>query len=340
MTADWYSDIIPGFERGGRGLMISVIVPVYNSAKYIPACIDSMIKQEYPDWELLLVDDASTDDSADVCDGYASKDKRIKVIRAPHGGAAAARNRGIEEAKGEYICFADSDDTVEPDYLKYMYDAAIAHAADIVCCGHDEPKEGQEIRSAGDNGGFKKVGLDDLLYQRGLMSVPWGYLFKRSLFDEVRFPEGTEAEDMGTIYRLFMAAENAVKGDKVCYHYIQRSSSTIYTTASSRRKAYYRHSRNMLHVIKKQRPESYPAAASRHFSTCAQDLSETPLKEKGAFTQRLYKDMSRLSVYVKKDKEARMINRIAAYIIQPGPGLLHVLLRMYYCIKIWRMKRT
>ena len=200
--------------------MISVIVPVYNSAKYIPACIDSMIKQEYPDWELLLVDDASTDDSADVCDGYASKDKRIKVIRAPHGGAAAARNRGIEEAKGEYISFADSDDTVEPDYLKYMYDAAIAHAADIVCCGHDEPKEGQEIRSAGDNGGFKKVGLDDLLYQRGLMSVPWGYLFKRSLFDEVRFPEGTEAKCFNMLDGLpFADASFSVVIADLCLHY-------------------------------------------------------------------------------------------------------------------------
>ena len=114
--------------------MISIIIPVYNAAKYLHGCIDTVLAQDYKDWELLLVDDASSDDSADICEEYSRKDKRIKTIRAVHGGAAAARNRGIEEAGGEYICFVDSDDTIEPDYLSYMYKAAVEHDADIVSC--------------------------------------------------------------------------------------------------------------------------------------------------------------------------------------------------------------
>ena len=318
--------------------MISVIVPVYNAAGYLRGCIENVLAQDFTDWELLLVDDESSDGSAEICDEYSRKDKRIKTIRAVHGGAAAARNRGIEEAGGGYICFVDSDDSIEPDYLSYMYKAALEYDADIVSCGHDEPKEGEDS-AAGDKGGdFCDCSLTDLLYQRGLMSVPWGYLFRRSLFDEVRFPEGTEAEDMGTIYRLFMAADKAVKGTKVCYHYIQRGSSTIYTTAASRRKAYYRHSRHMLHEVKTDKPEAFTAAISRHFSCCAQNLSETALSERGAFVNRLYSDMKKMSAVVRKDRQARIINRAAAYILGVSPAVLHIMLRMYYRIKIWRMK--
>ncbi len=320
--------------------MISLIVPVYNAGKYLNSCIESILAQDHSDWELLLVDDASSDDSADVCDEYSRKDKRIRTIHAPHGGAAAARNRGIEAAKGEYICFADSDDTLEPDYLSYMYDAVVRFDADLVCCAHDEPSEGEAVSgmSESDDDEFKECGLEDLLYQRGLMSVPWGYLYKKSLWDDVRFPEGTEAEDMGTIYRLFMKAKRPLKGDRICYHYIQRSSSTIYTTASSRRKAYYRHSRKMLHEIRKERPDAQLAAISRHFSCCAQNLSETAFGDKEAFVKRLYKDLAKMAPVVRWDKKARLINRAAAFILALGPGSLHCVLRIYYRIKIWRMK--
>ncbi|MBP5609175.1 MAG: glycosyltransferase [Lachnospiraceae bacterium] len=321
-------------------MMISVIIPVYNAQKYISQAIEDVLKQDHEDFELILVDDASTDASASVCDDYAAKDARIRVIHAHHGGAAAARNRGIDAAKGEYICFIDSDDTVEADYLSYMYDAVVRFDADLVCCGHDEPAEDGSVPAAAESGEeeFRECGLEDLLYQRGLMSVPWGYLYKKSLWEDVRFPEGTEAEDMGTIYRLFMKAERSVKGDKVCYHYIQRSSSTIYTTASSRRKAYYRHSRKMLHEIRTERPGAQLAAINRHFSCCAQDLSETPLKDKEAFVKRLYSDLEKMAPMVRWDKKARLINRAAAFILFLGPKLLHCMLRLYYRIKIWRMK--
>ena len=324
--------------------MISVIVPVYNASKYLPACIESILKQDHSDWELILVDDDSTDGSSEMVDSYAAKDERIRALHPGHGGAAAARNKGVEASRGEFICFIDSDDTVEPDYLSYLYKGVRLFDADIVCCGHDEPKDTAVPTEGGIAGGdqeaFSICFLWDLLYQRGLMSVPWGYLYRRSLWDNVRFPEGTEAEDMGTIYRLFMAADRVAKGGKICYHYIQRSSSTIYSTSHSRMRACYKHSRQMLHNIRKERPEASRAAASRHFSCCAQSLSETPLKEKGRFTERLYKDMIKLSGTVMKDKNARTMNRAAAVITKVSPRLLHMMLRIYYCNKIRRMNKA
>ena len=287
--------------------MISVIVPVYNAEKYLPACIESIIKQDTGDWELILVEDGSADGSPELIDEYAAKDERIRALHPGHGGAAAARNRGVEASRGEYICFVDSDDTVEPDYLSYMYKGAQQYDADIVCCGHDEPEEGAGFARGGEDDGYSLCGLEDLLYQRGMMSVPWGYLYRRSLWDEVRFPEGTEAEDMGTIYRLFMAAKRAVKGGRICYHYIQRSSSTIYSTSPSRMRACYKHSRRMLHDIR---------------------------------TERLYKDMIKLSGPVMGDKDARLMNRAAALITKVSPALLHVMLRLYYRNKLRRINKT
>ncbi len=317
--------------------IISIIVPVYNAAAHLNECVKSILAQDHPDWELILVDDASTDSSPALCDRLAAEDGRIRVIHAVHGGAAAARNRGIEAAKGGYICFIDSDDTVEPDYLSYLYEMAAGYDADIACCGHDEPFGGARTSRPDNIESISPCSLRDLLYQRGLMSVPWGYLYRRGLWDEIRFPEGTEAEDMGTIYRLFMAADTAVKGSRICYHYIQHKGSTIYTTASSRRMAYYLHSRRMLHVIASEMPQYHPAAASRHFSVCAQNLSETPLGVNDAFIKRLYKDMARLSPAVLRDRDARIINRAAALIIRISPCLLRCMLRAYYRIKIWRM---
>lgn len=98
--------------------MISVIVPVYKVEKYISRCIESVIAQEYDDWELILVDDCSPDRSGEICDEYAQKDSRIRVIHQENQGVSAARNRGIEEARGEYICFIDSDDYVTSQYLR------------------------------------------------------------------------------------------------------------------------------------------------------------------------------------------------------------------------------
>ena len=101
-------------------MLVSVIIPVYNTATYLPACLDSILAQSYTDYECLLIDDGSTDGSSDICDAYARKDPRIHVFHRPNGGVSAARNQGVEEAQGDWICYVDSDDTVSPDYLSHL----------------------------------------------------------------------------------------------------------------------------------------------------------------------------------------------------------------------------
>lgn len=103
-------------------MMFSIIIPVYNSAKYIRRCLDSIIAQSYQDWECILIDDGSSDDSGAICDSYSVQDSRFKVIHKQNGGASSARNIGIEKSSGEWICFVDSDDWVVPDYLQTFFD--------------------------------------------------------------------------------------------------------------------------------------------------------------------------------------------------------------------------
>lgn len=110
---------------------ISIIVPVYNAGRYLHECVESIIAQTFTDWELLLVDDGSTDGSHAICDDYAVSDSRIRAIHQPNGGVSAARNSGLDKASGQRIAFIDADDRVEPNYLEALHKPAYA---DITMC--------------------------------------------------------------------------------------------------------------------------------------------------------------------------------------------------------------
>ena len=115
--------------------MISIIIPVYNVKLYLDNCIQSVIQQSYTDFECILVDDGSTDGSSEICDQWAEKDNRIIIVHQPNGGVSSARNKGLEQAKGEYICFIDSDDWVDVDYLSAMINNLKEKETDLIICG-------------------------------------------------------------------------------------------------------------------------------------------------------------------------------------------------------------
>lgn len=132
--------------------MISIITPIYQAEKYLEILINSIINQTYRDWELLLIDDGSTDGSAEICDRYAQKDKRIRVFHKANGGVASARNQAIEMSRGEFLAFADSDDWVEPDWLERLYTTAKEYDADIVVSDfYQEYSQNSVMRSKGDH---------------------------------------------------------------------------------------------------------------------------------------------------------------------------------------------
>ena len=111
---------------------VSVIVPVYNVAQYLPQCVDSILSQDYADLEVLLIDDGSTDASGEICDQYAAQDSRVRVIHQKNGGAAAAKNAGLRAASGDYLTFVDSDDYLEPNAYGFLMKTLLETGADAV----------------------------------------------------------------------------------------------------------------------------------------------------------------------------------------------------------------
>ncbi len=204
--------------------MISVITPVYNSKPYLKQAIESVLYQTYSDWELILVNDGSTDGSGEMCDDYAKKDRRICVIHQNNKGVSEARNMGMKHASGEFIQFLDSDDWLYPETLRTAYEAAISACSDMVI--FDAQYEGDCFSW------HKKSTIPDGIYDSEVIlaklakpSIPpyaCNKFCRRSLYDGIFFPEGEKWEDVAvTFYPVSRAKKIAVLG-KPLYHYRQR----------------------------------------------------------------------------------------------------------------------
>jgi glycosyltransferase involved in cell wall biosynthesis len=215
--------------------MISVIVPVYNTADYLNTCFSSVACQEEVDFEVIIIDDGSTDDSPGICDEWQKKDRRFRVIHQKNSGQAAARNHGIDAATGDYVAFVDSDDYISSDYLKEQLGALKKNNADIVLCGYMEHKPNGE-RTLGpieDEVLDRNSALEKLIRDDTFKSLCCARMFKKTLFDGIRFPEGRNYEDLATNYRLFDKADRVCAISKTLYHYQIREGSMSYNDHSA-----------------------------------------------------------------------------------------------------------
>lgn len=162
--------------------MVSVIIPIYNKEAYVEACLESLLKQDFKDFEIVIVDDGSTDRSGEICDRMAERDSRIRVIHTPNGGVTAARRKGVEAAQGRYILFVDADDELLPHAIKTLYDAIEETQADEVV-GVYRTQKGR----IGDSGrrGWQDpfTMIDDLLAVRNPFCILWGIIFRKELLD-------------------------------------------------------------------------------------------------------------------------------------------------------------
>ena len=216
--------------------LISVIVPVYKVEQYLDECVASIVAQTYPNLEIILVDDGSPDRCPEMCDVWAQKDKRIKVIHKFNGGLSDARNAGLELASGEYIAFVDSDDWISPDMYMTMHKAMREANADICSCGIVEAyPEYQQSRNLPELVGDSEEILQ-LLYADTLYPVmAWNKLYHSEHWKNLRFPTGKICEDAFTTYQLVDKAEKIVQINTPLYFYRIRENS-IMTSAFSRKR--------------------------------------------------------------------------------------------------------
>ncbi|NLK67263.1 MAG: glycosyltransferase family 2 protein [Campylobacteraceae bacterium] len=214
--------------------LVSIIIPVYNVEKYLKKCIDSIINQTYENLEIILVNDGSSDNSPRICDEYASQDSRIKVIHKENGGQADARNMALDVMRGEWVVFVDSDDFVGKYYVENLYYLVKKYNVDIGITSYRYVYEDKKIsinsNLIGDEVVFKYSKSDsvmDIFYAKYCDVVPWGKIFKRKMFDNVRFPKGKIYEDLATIPLVFSRSNSVAFCNKKDYFYLQRSSSTM-----------------------------------------------------------------------------------------------------------------
>ncbi len=212
--------------------LISIIVPCYNVGRYLSECVDSLVGQSYPDLEILLIDDGSTDNTAEMAGKLAAENENVIYHRRENGGLSAARNTGIELSKGEYIAFVDSDDWVEKDYIEKLYKALSRWDTEIAVCGFTrEDKEKTDVcfdrtGIVSSHAAMKVLG-DIYPKENLLLVIAWNKLFKKSLFDNIRFPEGRIHEDEFIAHRIISRTDAITVITDPLYHYRIREGSIM-----------------------------------------------------------------------------------------------------------------
>lgn len=234
-------------------MKFSVILPIYKVEKYLHECVGSILDQSYTDFEVILVDDGSPDSCPQICDEYAQKDARVKVLHKKNGGQASARNAGLEIASGDYICYIDSDDylidnkvlerlaekTVDnPDIVHYKFVEWFESDGRVASCYFDYnvPTEGRSLADV----------YCDLVDKDAYYNSAWSKIIKRSLLldNNIRFEEGIVGEDNEWYYHVVMVANRLILLDEPLYVYRRRSGST--TTSATEKNL-----RDQLHVLDK-----------------------------------------------------------------------------------------
>ena len=213
---------------------ISIIVPVYNVEKYLSKCIDSILNQTFNNFELILVDDGSTDSSIQICDEYRMKDKRIKVIHKQNGGLSSARNAGLDIALGKYIGFVDSDDFIHKNMYQLLYSNLTKYNGDISICRFGRIFDGEKSTNIEDSCNVKVTemtgynALENLYNDKFLdFIVAWNKLYKREIFKDIRYPVGKIHEDEFIIHRILYESKKVIYIDKILYYYYQRDNSIM-----------------------------------------------------------------------------------------------------------------
>lgn len=279
--------------------LISIIIPVYNVEKYLQKCVDSVKNQVYRNIEIILVNDGSTDKCMEICEKLKKEDKRIKVINKKNGGLSDARNVGINNAIGNYISFIDSDDYVDENYISLLYNSLLLYDADMSIASHRVIYEKNCIDKST---GLKfeanaETILEKMLYDDGIDLSAWGKLYKKELFNDVRFPKGRLFEDSATTYKLIDKSSRIAVCSNPIYNYVIRRNSISNEKFSEKKMDLIVSTKEMTDYIRKRYPELDKACDRRlmyaYLSTLTQ-LAKSNVKNK--------KIQKELMEYIRKNR--------------------------------------
>ena len=244
---------------------VSVIIPVYNVRKYLRRCIESVLEQNFDDYEIILVDDGSTDGSEEICNLYKNKHDRVRVYHKENGGLSDARNYGIDKSKGKYLAFIDSDDYIAYDYLSTLYTMIVKNQVKISCVSSHKVKTDELAFS-------KEVDTDEVdvlsnintlkrVFKRDDVSVSArGKMYDRELFNEIRYPKGKLYEDLYTTPYLIEKSEKVALSRSKKYYYYVRKDSITKRTISNKDYSIFEALQNLVDYFGNKYPELYKPA--------------------------------------------------------------------------------
>lgn len=283
--------------------MLSIIMPVYNTMEYLKTSVDNVLQQSYRDFELILVDDGSTDGSAQLCDELAQTDHRIRVVHKPNGGVASARNAGLDVARGAYIGWVDSDDLISPFMYQIMTAVARQNDADIVQCTHvrdprklntDTPPESISTEILGPIDSLKRIYRSHYTNSCAL----WSKIYRRSLFEGIRFTEGTAFEDDEIVPRLLHRGQKNVYIELPLYCYVKRENSIITAPSIKNILALSKHLENRMLWCRELDDELFELSCRSYFGflrykTFEQIFQKTPVQREAVAKLKKYRKLFR-----------------------------------------------
>jgi len=219
---------------GGNTLpdLISIVVPIYNVEEYLRRCLDSLVSQTYPNLEIILVNDGSKDNCNCICEEYSKKYPHVLYYEKENGGLSDARNYGFERASGKLIGFVDSDDWITADMYQSLASDMKKYNADISTCGFVMVSNfdgTSDLQKSKETEVFsREEAIRHLFDNDKFANFAWNKLYKRELFDGVRFPFGKKMEDLGTTYKLFLKSNKITFNPQKHYKYFQRDNSILH----------------------------------------------------------------------------------------------------------------
>jgi len=318
--------------------LISVIVPVYNSEKYLPKCLESIINQSYDHLEIILIDDGSVDFSLNICHEYAKRDDRIKVLHQENRGPSATMNRGLDFAQGTFIAFVDCDDYLHSQMYEVLYNNLMEHKADISICGYtkvfEEDERIEEICIGENISLYNNMEALEKLCDELINVEVWNKLYKKEIFHNLRYEVGIMHEDAFIVHRILHKAKKIVHSDQSLYFYLQRSSSIMGQKFNLTRLDHLKALEDrMLFFLEKEYTELYKKTLN-HYLNCIQVyyclVSEFFPKEKVVLEDLRNKHRN----FHGDIKKLSRITKVRYNIFSINPFLFKA------CINFWKMMKS
>ncbi|MEG1175209.1 MAG: glycosyltransferase family 2 protein [Ruthenibacterium sp.] len=306
---------MPVQTLGKREALVSVVVPVYGVERYLARCVDSILAQTYRALEIILVDDGGRDACPQLCDTYADRDARVRVIHKANGGLSDARNAGTAQAQGDSVLFIDSDDWVHPELVAYLLRARQETGAQIAVCDWyyaDAYTAPTALPYAAPQGMSGCDAVARMLYQQDFTTCAWGKLYPRSVAQQFLYPVGKNCEDLFTTYKMLYSVAQVAYVKLPLYAYFRRPDSIMGAAYTEKNLDQLDAVDEIAAFAARECPALQSAASARRFSSYCQLWLRLPREKRAAYTARLRGGLSQTAPEVARDKRCRAKNRAAA----------------------------